>query len=85
VHGDGPVTVDGISTSPATGRRTLGNGYDLVVTRFFGTRKSSDKLEPGEDAETTVRLRGSVFDPGAAYGPNAKLDYRATLELTLWY
>lgn len=79
------VIADGISVRPQAGGASLGRGYDLVVTRFFGASKVIDKLEPADDTRSSLRLRASLFDPGAAYGPAAKSEYRVTLEATLWY
>lgn len=85
-HRAGRIVIDGLSTSPVRPDHVLGNGYDLVVTRYFGLRETAlTNLEPGEDYTTSIRLRGSLFDPGAAYGPSAKLEYRVSLEGTLWY
>jgi len=85
VRGSAPVTSDGLRVSPSTDNVTLGNGYDLVIARYFEGKAPVDRLEPGEDLGTSLRLRASMFDPGAAYGPAAKLDYRVTVEMTLWY
>lgn len=85
VRGTAPVTNDGLRVSPSTDNVTLGNGYDLVIARYFDGKEAVDRLEPGEDLGTSLRLRASMFDPGSAYGPAAKLDYRVTVEMTLWY
>lgn len=85
VNGGAPVTVDGIGVNPPTRNTTLGQGYDFVLTRYFGIDKPISKLEPADDSKTSIRLRGSLFEPGSAYGPAARRDYRVSLELSLWY
>jgi len=84
VHGDAPVTVDNILAEPNTISRDLGNGYDLVLTRYFGGKANQPTYLAGDEHQSSLRLRGSVFDPGAAY-TDADTEYRVTLELTLWY
>lgn len=84
-HGSGPVISDGLAVNPVNNSSALGDGYDVVLTRYFGQRYQRNKLAPGENTETSIRIRGAVFNPGAAYGPTAELEYRATLEFTLWY
>jgi alginate production protein len=84
VHGDAPVTTDNILVEPNTNSRDLGNGYDLVVTRYFGGKAKDASYLIDDEHQSSLRLRGSVFDPGAAYS-TASSEYRVTLELTLWY
>lgn len=84
VHGDAPVQVDSIAIEPVNPVSRLGDGYDLVVTRFFGGRIAHSDLLAGDEPESSVRLRGSVFRPGPAYGSNTRNEYRIMLELVLW-
>jgi len=84
VHGSAPVYADNISVEPVNNRSSLGNGYDVVVTRFFGKQVGHSDLLSGDEPQSSIRLRGSVFKPGAAYGPQARSEYRVTLELVLW-
>jgi len=85
VNDNQPVVSDALLVAPANTSTELGNGYDLVVTRYFGARHEQPRYLQGETVETWLRLRGSVFDPGAAYGAAAKTEYRVALEFTLWY
>ena len=84
VNGDAPVVVDNILVDPNTISRDLGNGYDLVLTRYFGGKSEDKSWLVADEHQSSLRLRGSVFDPGAAY-THADSEYRVTLELTLWY
>lgn len=81
----GRVQADGLTVAPVNDSRSLGYGYEFVATRYFGAHATESKLAPQEDFETSLRLRAALFDPGAAYGPAADLEYRVTLEFTLWY
>ncbi|MFA5938534.1 MAG: alginate export family protein [Sinimarinibacterium sp.] len=81
---DAPVVTDGLDVAPSTDSRDLGNGYDLVLTGYFGATPSGSTGDR-EDLRSNLRLRGSLFQPGDAYGEDAPDDqYRVTLELTLW-
>lgn len=84
VHGDAPITADNIIVEPVNNSGSLGQGYDIVVTRFFGKTIARSDLMSGDEPESSIRLRGSVFRPGAAYGPNTRSEYRVTMELVLW-
>jgi alginate production protein len=84
VHGDAPVTVDNLLVDPNTISRDLGNGYDLVLTRYLGGKTEQRSYLLADEHQSSLRLRGSIFDPGAAYA-SAEQEYRVTLELTLWY
>lgn len=84
VHGDAPVYADNLAILPVNSSGSLGQGYDLVVTRFFGAKAKHADLLSGDEPASSVRLRGSVFQPGSAYGPNARNEYRVSLELVLW-
>ncbi|MDB5985987.1 MAG: hypothetical protein JWR16_1040 [Nevskia sp.] len=85
VNDNQPIISDALTVAPTTNSSDLGNGYDVVVTRYFGARHEQPRYLQGETVETWLRLRGSVFDPGAAYGAAAKAEYRVALEFTLWY
>jgi len=84
VNGDAPVVVDNILAEPNTISRDLGNGYDVVLTRYLGGKSEQQSYLLADEHQSSLRLRGSVFDPGAAYTA-ADTEYRVTLELTLWY
>jgi len=82
------VTTDGLQVSPLTSSSDLGMGYDLVLSRYFkllGATPRRASYVPGEDNNYSIRLRASMFQPGAAYGPDAANRYRITLEGTLWF
>lgn len=85
VHNNAPVYADNIDIVPLNNSGSLGHGYDVVVTRFFGGRIAHTDLLTGDEPASSVRLRGSVFQPGAAYGNNLRTEYRVSLELVLWY
>ena len=84
VHGDAPVTVDNLLVDPDTISRDLGSGYDFILTRYFGGKTRQQSYLLADEHQSSLRLRGSIFDPGAAYS-HADSEYRVTLELTLWY
>ena len=76
---------DGLDVAPSTDSRDLGSGYDLVLTGYFGGTPSA-LTGDREDLRSNLRLRGSLFQPGDAYGDEPLDDqYRVTLELTLWF
>ena len=88
-EGGAPVVSDGIQIQPVNGKSELGRGYDLVMTRYFSIR-SDDLLEDteGQAESSAIRLRGSVFQPGAAYRDDTHKphpEYRAVVELVFWY
>lgn len=82
-----PVISDGLIVAPTQDSKDLGNGYDIVLSRYFsiGSRSEVPDYTPDETGDSAVRLRASVFDPGSAYGPAADPEYRVLLELSLWY
>lgn len=87
---DSPVVTDGVRVSPSVESQDLGQGVDLVMTRYFSLKRPfADDLPeytPSDDAAAqSLRLRASWFDPGKAYGPAADADYRVMMEMTLWY
>lgn len=84
VHGDAPVVSDYLTVDPTTLSRDLGKGGDLVITRYFGGKVDQPKYLSADEPESSIRLRGSIFEPGKAYA-NADTEYRVTLELTLWF
>jgi hypothetical protein len=60
------------------------------MSKYFSLNHIADadlpSYTPGDDAaDSSIRLRASWFNPGKAYGPDAKDEYRVMLELTLWY
>lgn len=81
--GDAGVITDGLDVAPTTDSRDLGSGYDLVLTTYFGGSPSTPAADR-DDLRSNVRLRGSLFTPGDAYGDAVDDQYRVTLELTLW-
>lgn len=85
--GYGQVITDGIYVQPVNDSKQLGNGYDLVLTRYLGGDDQAPLPDylPDEDSRSSIRLRGSLFQPGSAYGPRAKTEYRADLEFIWWY
>ena len=85
VHSDAPVYADNMIIEPVNPTSSLGEGYDLVLTRFFGGRVAQSDLLAGDEPESSIRLRGSVFHPGSAYGSNTRTEYRVMLELVLWH
>lgn len=78
------VETDGLDIQPTTTDTFLGDGYDLVLTGYFGTAQP-EGLGDSEDLRSNVRLRGSLFQPGEAYGEVDEDQYRVTLEVTLWF
>jgi alginate production protein len=84
VHGDAPVTVDNLVVAPNTISRDLGNGYDFILTRYLGGKTEQQTYLLADEHQSSVRLRGSIFDPGAAYS-HGDSEFRVTVELTLWY
>lgn len=87
---DAPITTNNLTAVPVTDSKDVGNGMELVVTRFLGdasvlTRLGGGDDDTGDGQRSSVRLRASVFDAGAAYGPGAdNFHYRIVLETTLW-
>lgn len=87
-HRAGPVISDGISAAPVADSHMLGQGLDLVLSHYFSLRRAvagTPAYVQDEDAGSVLRLRASVFDPGSAYGPDARQEYRVMAEITLWY
>lgn len=79
-----PVVSHGLAVAPSVASRELGEGVDLVLTRYFegvGGVSSPDD----DDLRSNVRLRASMFKPGKAYGDAAEKFHRVMLELTLWF
>jgi alginate production protein len=85
-----PIVTRNVVVAPLVASRDIGEGVDLVFTHYFDREARRQRLLDRGDAfsarerRSMVSLRGSVFDPGEAYGPDARLDYRAQLEVTLW-
>jgi len=88
--GRAPVVTNNVVATPVNGRDALGTGVDVIATHYFGRNVSQQRLVDQGDTyqsreqRSLLSLRASAFDPGAAYGPGAKLDYRVLLEATLW-
>ena len=79
-----PVITDGIDVAPQNAAVNLGEGLDLVLSYYFGmTPKTA--VGDREDLRSNVRLRGSLFRPGEAYGDDLDDQYRVMLETTLWF
>lgn len=92
-----PIDADGINqpNDPffplplIPGEKDIGRGIDLAMAVYFG-QSGATSYGWGEDLRNNVRLRGSVFQPGDAFGTRpdgTELDdqYRAILELTWWF
>lgn len=79
------ITTKGLDVQPGSNGRAIGDGVDLVLTRFFDA-KPAQSVDEADDLRSNVRLRAGLFDPGKAYGDDARKDqYRVTLEMTLWF
>ena len=83
-HGDDGVVTNGLNIQPLPGSRDLGDGLDIVLAHYFGTR-AARLAQDEDDLRANVRLRASVFRPGDAYASGADLQYRVSLEATLWF
>lgn len=89
VDGSSPIITDNVSARTTGTATDVGNGMDLILSHYFNDPHLSRRLAGDDDSllgneRTSVRLRGSVFAPGASYGPGTRLDYRVLLEGTLW-
>jgi alginate production protein len=87
---DGVVVSDALQVDPVQNSHDLGDGLDLVMSKYFALgRPSAEELPdytPSDDsADSSVRLHASLFKPGDSYGSAAKNEYRVMLEFTLWY
>ncbi|NKF22424.1 alginate export family protein [Solimonas marina] len=82
-----PVVSDALSVTPSVRDHDLGQGVDVVVTRYFDLSGAggATAYTPDDTGDSSVRLRASWFDPGKAYGSDAKNEYRILMEFTLWY
>lgn len=79
-----PIITDGITVQPVPGNHDIGQGVDLVLSRYFGPEKND--TDPEGDAQTAVRLRVSLFDPGSGYASTAHQSaYRIILEGTVLF
>jgi len=85
IHSDAPVVATNMLANPPGASHELGNGYDIVVTRYVSLSDITDQggYLLSDEHQSSIRFRGSVFDPSAAYA-DGDLEYRAALELTLW-
>lgn len=79
-----PIDADGIDVDPVFASSDIGNGYDVVAAWYFG---GSDETGYGwgDDLRNNLRVRGSLFQPGDAYGSGVDDQYRAVVEVTLWF
>lgn len=77
------IETDGIDVDPVNSSSDIGRGYDLVMAYYFGEQGSGYGW--GDDLRNNVRLRGSLFQPGKAYGAAAEDQHRAVFEVTLWF
>jgi alginate production protein len=88
--GTAPIITRNVTAVPVNSSRDIGKGVDLVLTHYFARDHRRQRLLDRGDAFTAlqrrslVSLRASLFDPGEAYGPDARIDYRVLLEGTLW-
>lgn len=85
-----PVITDGLDVQPVPGRKVLGDGLDLAIAYYFANPVGRGRSTPGvpqedDNLRSNLRLRASGFDPNIAYPAAADPQYRATLELTLWF
>ncbi|HEY1078366.1 MAG TPA: alginate export family protein [Fontimonas sp.] len=82
---DAGIIVDGIDVQPSVNDDDIGEGYDLVLTGYFGSMSRATR-EDDDDLRSNVSLRGSLFRPGDAFGAGELDDqYRVILETTLWF
>jgi alginate production protein len=81
---DEPIVADGIDLQPVNDDIDIGQGVDLVLATYFGTTPEA-RLDEQDDLRSNVRLRGSLFRPGDAYGDELDDQYRVMLETTLWF
>ena len=81
---DEPIVADGIDVQPVNNDADIGEGIDLVLGTYFGTTPQS-QIDDDDDLRSNVRLRGSLFRPGTAYGDSLDDQYRVILETTLWF
>ena len=88
--GNAPIFTDNVVAAPVNSSKDIGDGVDLVFTHYFAREQRRQRLLDRGDAFTApkrrslISLRASVFRPGEAYGPDARTDYRALLEGTVW-
>ncbi|NGY04637.1 alginate export family protein [Solimonas terrae] len=84
---DAPIVSDSLRVSPTVASHDLGQGVDLVLTRYFDITGAgtATAYTPDDSGDSSIRLRGSWFKPGDAYGNDAKNEYRVVLEFTAWY
>lgn len=83
--GSVPVVTDAFPLAPVNGSTDLGDGYDLVLSRYFSLGSVVPAFASEQDPDSSLRLRGSLFSPGEAYGDDIDDAWRVGLELTLWY
>lgn len=80
------IEADGIDIAPVNADSDIGQGLDLVLTRYFSGMPMVETVD--EDLRSNIRLRASGFRPGEAYRGNGREpedQYRAMLEWTTWF
>ena len=88
--GNAPIATDNITAQPLNDDRDIGSSVDLIVTHYLARSGRRQHLLYRGDAfaarerRSLLSMRASLFQPGAAYGPTARTDYRVLLEVTLW-
>ncbi|WP_051361796.1 alginate export family protein [Solimonas soli] len=84
-----PVLSDALRVGPTVAAHDLGQGVDVALTRYFDIAHQgggeAPAYTPDDVGDSSIRLRGSWFQPGDAYGPDARDEYRVLAEFTLWY
>ena len=67
-----PIGTSGINAAMQDGEKDIGQEVDLVVTKYFKQGLLPASVSQAIDEPSAlVRLRGGVFKPGDAYGPDA--------------
>jgi alginate production protein len=81
------VSTDGVDVQPTGSSDDLGHGWDVVTAYYFEHLGSAvhGAADSEEDTRSNLRLRASVFEPGAAYDSALKDQYRVMLEAGLWF
>ncbi len=89
-HARAPIITNQVIAQTNTTSRDIGNGLEVVLSHYFQPQDVSENLTDGasvvrQEPRSSIRLRASLFDPGAAYASGADMDYRVTLETVLWW
>jgi alginate production protein len=88
--GHAPIATGHPTLVPVNDDPDIGDGVDLVFSHYFAGEPRRQRLLDRGDAFTApqrrsmISVRVSFFDPGNAYGPAARSDYRILMETTLW-